>query len=127
MNYLLFLLAVTAVFANPLIDRSFEEADRSLEDKPQDIQTPNIDNDDRNHPAPSINLDSINVQALTALINSVIDKKFAAPAFTAQINRVIDEKIASQPGKSKTYKLKIFMSFLLIHSCTDALYFYYTF
>ena len=126
MKYFLVLLAVAAAFAEPLIDTSIDdnqqevdapfdddkqEADKSIEDNQEDLDLEtltNEDDDDSNEQAvipASTNLCSINVPALTALINGVINKK-----------------LASQPGRSKTYKLYIY---IIVHlfscSCADAL------
>ena len=140
MKYFLVLLAVAAVFAQDTIDTSIEdklqevdktfddnqqevdttfddnkqEADKSTEDNQEDLDLEtltNEDDDDSNQQAvipASKHLCSINVKALIALINGVINKKFA-----------------SQPGRSKSYKLNIYM---IVHlftcSCADALSFY---
>ena len=105
MKYFVLLLAVVTVFARPpddgldgpSIDTLFEdnqqEGDKSFEDNKQELESLNIEDDDTKQPAVIPNstpLCSINVQALTALINSAIDKK-----------------LATQPGKSKKYILKV--------------------
>ena len=105
MKYFVLLLAVVTVFArspgdgvdDPSIDTLFEDNQRerykSSEDNKQELESLNIEDDDTKQPAvipTSTPLCSINVQALTALINSAIDKK-----------------LATQPGKSKKYKLKV--------------------
>ena len=141
MKYFLVLLAVAAVFAQHPLDKSIEdnqqevdkisddiqqqvdmpfddnkqEADKSTEDNQEDLDLEtltNEDDDDSNQQAvipASTNLCSINVRALTTLINGVINKN-----------------LASQPGRSKKYKLYIY---LIVHlftcSCADALSFHW--
>ena len=84
MKYFIVLLAVGVVFAQQPFDTSFE-------DNQQEIETQNVEDDDTRRPAviPSTtDFLNVNVQALTALINDLID-----------IN------MASEPGRFKTYKL----------------------
>ena len=104
MKYFLVLLAVAAVFAQDTIDTSIEdklqEVDKISDDKQQevdnsiedlDLETLTNEDDDSNQQAvvpASTHLCSINVPALTALINGVINKR-----------------LASQPGRFKTYIL----------------------
>ena len=116
MKYFLVLLAVTAVFARPLydFDTSFEdnqqEVDKAFEDNQQEIETLNIEDDDTSDSSiisTSTRLSSINArkQALTSLIKSVID-----------------QKLASQPGRSKLYKLHIYMIVHLFFTAVQMLY-----
>ena len=111
MKYFLVLLAVAAVFAQDTIDTSIEdklqEVDNSIEDL--DLETLTNEDVDSNQQAvvpASTNLCSINVPALTALINGVINKR-----------------LASQPGMSKTYIYMIVH--LFTYSCADALSYCY--
>ena len=141
MKYFLVLLAVTAVFAQDPVDTSVEdnqqevdkisddiqqevntpfddnkqEADKSTEDNHEDLDLESLtddEDDDSNQQAvipASANLCSINVRALTTLINGVIDKN-----------------LASQPGRSKIYRLYIYMIFhLFTCSCANALSFHW--
>ena len=111
MKYFLVLLAVTTVFARPLydFDTSFEdnqqEVDKAFEDNQQEIETLNIEDDDTSDSSiisTSTRLSSINArkQALTSLIKSVVD-----------------QKLASQPGRSKLYKLHIYIVHLFLQLC----------
>ena len=112
MKYLLLVLAVAAVFADPFIytsfednqqeeDKLFEDNQQEIEDKQQEIKTLNIEGDDSRHPAI--------VSASTPLYS------MKAPTLVDLINSVIERKLASQPGKSKTYKLIISMIVHLIY------------
>ena len=122
MKYFLVLLAVAAVIAQDTIDTSIEdklqEVDKISDDKQQevdnsiedlDLESLTNEDDDSNQQAvvsASTNLCSINVPALTALINGVINKR-----------------LASQPGRSKTYIYMIVHLFTC--SCADASSFYW--
>ena len=128
MKYFLVLLSVAAVFAQLPIDTSFEEikqevdtpfddnkqeTDKSIEENKEDLDLETLTNegeldDNSNQQAvipASTHLCSINVTALTGLINGVIYKR-----------------LASQPGRSKTYIFIIV--YLFTYSCADALSFY---
>ena len=118
MKYFLVLLAVTAVFAQFPIDTSIDdiqdktfddnklEADKSTEDNQEDLDLGTLTNsndDDTNQAAviPSTtHLCSINIPALTALINGVINKK-----------------LRSQPGRSKDTKYLLFIYYMQLCRC----------
>ena len=109
MKYFLVLLAVAAVFAQHPIDISFEDKQQGVGKFTEDLDLETLTNKVDEAVIPSTtNLCSINVPALTTLINGLIDKK-----------------IASQPGRSKIYKMNIcIIVHLFICSCADALSFH---
>ena len=87
MKYFIVLLAVGAVFAQQPFDTKFkdnqQEADKTFEDKQQDIETQNVEDDVNRRPADiSTKFINVNVHVLSE-----------------PINRLIDAMVASQPGR----------------------------
>ena len=140
MKYFLVLLAVAAVFAQPHVDTSIEdkqqEVDKTSDDNQQEVDTPFDDNKQEADMSIEDNQEDLDLETLTnddddsnqqaVIPNSRHICSINVRALTALINGVINKRLASQPGRSKTYKLYIYM---IVHlftcSCADALSFYW--